>query len=121
MQGLAGQRLRFECQSSFGPRALEGRRRAQQREVWRASVALRRRSLGPHEPSLARLQASYKNSKLNFKQNSNSGLGGSCEELASALCARCSRAIGFAHAPVWRAISEPQHRVEKAVAQGSES
>ena len=36
-------------------------------------------------------------------------------ELASALRARCLRAIGFAHARAWRAIFEPHHRVDHKV------
>ena len=59
-------------------------------------------SWGSYEPSLAGFEASKLNSKLNFMLSSRSGLGGSCEGLASSSCARCSGAIRFAHAPARR-------------------
>ena len=64
-------------------------------------------SFGSYEPALAGLEASKLNSKhvakLNFMLNSKSGLGGSCVELASSLCSRCSGAIGLAHTSARRA------------------
>ena len=77
---------------------------AQQREPGARRSHSDGRSWGSYEPSLVGLEASKLNSKLDFMLNSKSGLRGSCEELASSLCARCSGAIGFAQAPARRAI-----------------
>ena len=77
---------------------------AQQREPGARQSHSAGGSWGSYEPSLAGFEASKLNSKLDFMLNSKSGLGGSCVELASSLCARCSGAIGFAQAPARRAV-----------------
>ena len=96
-------------QIAFGLWA-EAREPAQQREPGARRSHSDGRSWGSYEPSLVGLEASKLNFRMNCMLNSRSGLSGSCEELASSSCARCSGAIGFAHAPARRALSEPQHR-----------